>query len=340
MKQIMVKSVGIALLSLTTLKGLPPSPANRSAMAAQDEVAIVAQLEGGVWLQREKKSRPIREVMLLNVGDVIGAEDGGRAVIYQVYAPVARLRAKQSHTIEQSPPPPPDNALTAQEFARLKRILLNAKQRRKEASPRRMGVPDKAVLTISDERNSTVLVREPAFNWTRVSGAQRYVFKIYDRDEKLLWSTTTTETSAAYPKNLPPLAPGDYKWDVTALIAERVESPYRAALHDATTFTLVGEDRAKEIEADLAAARARFADDGGAANLVYLSALIEHKLFPRAAAELRTSLARAPKDQTLWELLMETYAEMRLWGAREDARLLSENSAVTAGMINSLKASR
>jgi hypothetical protein len=338
MRQTTLKRVGIALLSLIPLKGAATPPASRPAVTAQDEVAIVAQLEGGVWLQREKKSRPIREAMLLNVGDVIAAEDGGRAVIYQVYAPVTRLRAKQSRAIEPLSPPLPDNALTAQEFARLKRILLNAKQRRKEASPRRMGGPDKAVLTISDERNSTVLVREPTFNWTRVSGARRYVIKIYDRDEKLLWSTTTTETRVAYPKNLPPLAPGDYKWDVTALVAE-VESPDRKALFDATAFTVVGEDRAGEIEADLAAASARF-DDDGAVNLVYISALMDHKLFSRAAAELRASLARAPKDQTLWELLMETYAEMKLWGAREDARLLSENPALTAEMIRALKARR
>jgi predicted Zn-dependent protease len=200
---------------------------------------------------------------------------------------------------------------------------------------------NEAVLTLVDMRNSAVLEREPTFNWTRVTGATRYVINVYDRNEKIIWSANTTETRLAYPENRSPLAPGDYKWDVTAQIDKQIDHklPDRA-LYDATTFTVVGKGRAEEIETDLARARATFAVDDGTANLVYISSLIEHKRFAEAEDELKASLEREPRDQTLWELLMETYWQMKLWSAREDARRLSEAPNVIVEMIRALKARR
>lgn len=337
MTQIKAKRISIALLTFITLQGLPVFN-QRVVTAQQAEVAIVVQLEGSVWLQRDKKSRVIREFMLLNVGDIIRTDNSGRAVIYQAYAPVARLRANQSQTIKKLAPPPSKNGLTAAQYASVLRQNLNAKQRRSEPSPREMGGPYGAALTLFDMRNSTVMEREPTFNWTRVPEAMHYVINVYDRNEKIIWSAKTTETRFAYPKNRPPLTPGEYKWEVTARV--KGNTMYHRTLYDATTFTVVSKERAEEIETDLAMARASFAIDDGTANLVYISALIEYKRFSEAEKELKASLERSPRDQTLWALLMEIYWQMKLWGAREDARLLSEEPNLTVEMIRALKARR
>jgi len=338
MKSPSIKRVGIALAALLTFQCLFAPDRTRRIAVAQTDVAMITQLGGSVQLRRGGKTRPIRQTTLLNAGDVVRAGDDGRAVIYQAYAPVTRIGAGQSRTISRLSPPAPRNALKPEEFARLKRHYLNAKQRRAEPSPATMGGPDEAVLTLLEPRNSVVLKRRPTFTWTPVSGATNYLINVYDHHEKTVWTANTTEALVTYPEELSPLAPGNYKWEVTVQIGARTTD--NPALYDATAFTVVSAERAAEIESSLASARASAPADDGAANLIYISALIEHKLLPQAAAELKRGLERAPRDQTLWELVMETYAQMKLWGGREDARRISDNANPTAEMVRTLEPRR
>jgi hypothetical protein len=59
---------------------------------------------------------------------------------------------------------------------------------------------------------------------------------------------------------------------------------------------------------------------------------MKSKLYPQAAAESLGALEQAPKDQALWTLLMENYAQMKRWREREAARKLSEGQP-TPGLI-------
>lgn len=77
------------------------------------------------------------------------------------------------------------------------------------------------------------------------------------------------------------------------------------------------------------------AGGGAEAGYVYTSVLMESELYPRAASELLRALGQSPKDQSLWALLMETYAQMKLWREREQARKLSAGDP-TAEMIRAL----
>lgn len=338
MKNPSIKRVGVALATLLTFQCLFVLASTRRIAVAQTDVAIITQLGGSVQLRRGGNTLPIRQTTLLNAGDVVRAGDDGRAVIYQAYAIVTRIRAGQSRTISRLSPPAPRNAVKPEEFARLKRHYLNAKQRRAEPSPATMGGPDEAVLTLLEPRDSVVLKRRPTFTWTPVSGATSYVINVYDHNEETVWTANTTKAHVTYPKKLPPLAPGNYKWEVTVRIGTRTTD--NPALYDATAFTVVSAERVTEIESNLRSARASVRADAGAANLIYISALIEHKLLPQAAAELKRELVRAPQDQTLWELVMETYSQMKLWGGREDARRISDNVNPTAEMVRTLEPRR
>jgi hypothetical protein len=335
MNKTSAKRIVLAFLISMTLQSLPAPAVYEGAAKAQTEVALITQLEGNVQLRRGGETRAIRQTMLLNVGDVVKAGDGGRAVIYQAYAPVTRLRPSQSQTIAQLSPPPPQGSIKPEEFARLKRLHLNAKQRREVPSPATMGGQEDAILTLVEPRGSVVLERRPKFVWTSVNEANRYVVTVYDSNEETVWSTSTSGTSVSYPNDLPPLAPGEYKWEVIARVGDRVTGD--PALYDATAFTLVSEDSAARINADLAKAQA---GDEGAAALLYVSALIEHRRFPQAAAELKRSLESAPQDMALWEMLMETCWQMKLWGTREYARQLSEDSNTSAETVRRLEPRR
>jgi hypothetical protein len=326
-----------AVLSSVVFQSLLMLDSNRWVATAQDQVAIVAITDGRVRLRRKGLKSKLQRTSLLNAGDIVDPEKDTRAVLYQAYAPVSPLIADQSRTIAELSPPPPQNALTAEEYARLKRILIKAETQKSVPSPKVMGAQNATALSLVERRNSTVLERERTFSWTPVEGATSYAINVYDRDKKLVWSSDTPETRTDFPTNLR-LAPGNYQWEVTAKIDNKTQ--YDPALYDANTFTIVSSLQAAEIEADLTAARSRLAPGDGMANLVYISALMEHKRWSQAEVELKASLERAPTDQTLWELLMETYMQMELWGARENARLLSEDQNIKAIMIRDLKAQR
>lgn len=336
MKKTSAEKVGRRLLTVLVLWCLPAPAVHESVAAApQTGIAFVTQLHGNVQLRRGKETSPIRQSMLLNENDVVVAGDGGQAAIFQAYAPVIHLRPNQKHTIAPLSPPPPEGSVRPEAFVRLKRLHLNARQRKDVPSPAKMSGPDEAILTLVEPRASAVLESRPKFSWTSVRSATSYEVTVYDRAEKVLWKVSTADTFVSYPSDRPPLAPGEYKWEVVARAGERATGD--SSLYDASSFTLVNEESAAKINADLAKVRAT---DEGAVSPLYVSALIEHRRFPQAAAELKRALEVAPQDGALWEMLMETYWQMKLWGTREYARRLSENPNTNAEIIRMLQPRR
>jgi hypothetical protein len=304
--------------------------------SAQSEVALLTQPEGNVLVKRGRHARKVKEDMLLDVGDVVNVNGSGTVVIYQAYTPVTRLGANQQFNVVRRFPPPPERALTSEEFTWFKVHYIAARRNRKNPSPATMGGTEDANLTLLEPRNSIALTRRPMFTWSRVPEVTKYVVSIYDKGESVVCTESTAETQLTLPDMCPPLGPGDYKWDVTAQIGDQILAD--SALYDATSFTVVAEQQAAEISRALEHAQTLVGGNSEAL-YVYVSALMESRLYPKAEIELRRALEKSPKDQNLWAFLMETYAKMKRWRAREKARELS-NGDPTVEMIRALESRR
>jgi len=300
---------------------------------AQNESALLTQPQGRLKLIRKKKSKAIQEDQLLNVGDIVVLTGEGGGVIYQAYAPVKRLARDDRLTIQALLPPPGQNALSLEDFVSFKKNYQLARQNRSQPSPTQMGGADDNRVTLMEPRNSLVLDIRPAFIWTGVTGATRYVVNIYDSSERVVCTANTTETRLSYPESCSQLPPGEYKWDVTAKIGDQISD--NPALYDASSFSIVSTDRATAIKNALSHARSISQADNSARS-VYAAVLLDQRLYPQAELELLGALKQSPSDQSLWSLLMETYRLMKRWPAREKARTISRNPQPTAQMVQTL----
>lgn len=332
-----MRKIFVAFVVTLTLAGSLMHPAVIRISSAQTAVALLFKPEGDVRVQRGRRTYRVREDMLLNVGDVVRVNSNSTAVIYQAYAPVKRLRANERFDVVRRSPPPPERALSSEEFTWFKVHYTAARRNRRNPSPATMGGPEDAHLTLLEPRNSVVLLQRPVFIWSRVPDATKYLFNVYDKNEAVICTASTSETRLTLPDNCRALEPGAYKWDVTAQVGNRVSD--NSALYDATSFIVVPARRAAEIFMVIEHGREVAASGEGAAISVYVSALLQSKLYPQAEAELRRALEQSPKDQVLWALLIETYAQMKRWRAREKAREISGRNPTTE-LVRTLEVGR
>lgn len=331
MAKILITFLVVQALAVVVLSPFPTSPAS-----VQTEVALLTQPEGTVRVKRGQRTLTATDGMLLEVGDVVRVQGDGAAVIYQAYVSVTRLAANQNFNVTRRLPPPPERTLTTAEFTSFKVQYAVANRNRSNRSPVTMGGPENADLTLLEPRSSVVLTRRPIFRWSRVPDATTYLVNIYDKNESLVCAESTPETRLSPPGRCQPLEPGDYKWEVTARMGGRVSG--NPAFYDATSFTVVTEQQATEIDKAVEHAR-EMAEGAHEAAPIYVSTLMESKIYPLAEAELLVALERSPRDQTLWALLIETYAHMKRWYAREKAREISVGIP-TAELIRSLAVAR
>jgi hypothetical protein len=293
-----------------------------TSLVRPEMVAFITQLQGDVSLQRNGKRNKITSTTLLQVGDVVSAQKDSDAAIFQIHACVFRLKPNTKKVIDKlSPPAPPCGALTPEDFDRFRRTYSSASVNRRKPSQVTQGNPNEQRLTLLSPRHSLVLDKRPEFVWTRIERATDYVVKIYNRQEEVLWTTATSTTRTAYAAERP-LADGDYKWDVTARIANRITSDQ--SLYDAAPFT-VSAERGPSIRQKLDQVR-QVAPDKDATNLAYISALFENRLYPQAEIELTRALARNPKDDALSTLLMENYRLTQRWRDRERVRTRADST--------------
>jgi hypothetical protein len=330
------KSIGLLILTILT----SPWLIEPVAFGQTRDIALITQPEGDVRVKRgRRRAQRIREDELLNIGDGIKINGEGTAVIYQAYVPITRLSTNgQFLVMRRVPPPPvPEDALTPKQFTTLKSNYLSARLNRNKPSPAIMGGPEDAILTLLEPRNSIVLSERPIFKWSRVANATKYVLNFYRRNESLICTDSTDKTELVLPDRCGLLIPGDYKWDVTAQIDNQPSD--NPALYDATSFTVVSRRRAKEIDEELNQVRRLSATNSDDTTLVEAATLIAYELYPKAEVELRLALTRSPANQSLWTLLMETYAKMNRWRTREKARRISKGNP-TVELIHTLEIPR
>jgi|SRR6185369_15192129 len=330
-----MKQVILTLKIILVLTGLMFTINHSGIVSAQTtDVAMLSQPEGDVELRRHRRKRVLRDDVLLNQDDVIRVFGNGTAVIFQPYVTVTRLGSNnRQFVVVKHTPPSPKNALTPAEFARLKSNYLAAQQNRKNLSPVVMGGTEDAVLISLEPRNSVVLGSRPTFIWNQIANATKYLVNIYNTNGSVICTETTNNTKLTLPDNCPPLEPGEYKWDVTARLGNQALK--NSALYDASPFSVATEKEVLNISGEINHAQALSATNDDA-SLIYITTLMEYGLYPLAEKELHGALERAPTNDLLWSLLMETYSRMKRWNARERARLLSSTNP-TGKMIRSLE---
>jgi hypothetical protein len=333
----MKKIIGRLIVGLALPGLFAPAAVKQVASAQKKEAAVLTQPEGDVRVQRRRSTLTIKEDTLLNMNDTVRVYGDGTAVIYQPYTHVVRLSKKRPQfTVVPHFPPVPRGAVTPELFTALKQNQIAAQRNRSKPSPATMGGPEDAILTLLEPRNSVVLARRPTFTWSRVSNATKYVVSIYKKGDSPVCTESTSETRLALPGKCRPLNPGGYKWEVTAQVGKQVSD--NSALYDATSFTVATRRRAAKINRTISKAQAIAANDSEA-KLIYITALMKYELYPRAEAELLRALKLRPANQSLWALLMETYARMKRWRAREKARDISAGTP-TVEMIHALELRR
>jgi hypothetical protein len=308
------------------------------AEAQTSEIAILTQLQGDVTVSRGKQTLKPQETILLRANDVVRTGRTGRAVLFQAYALVDRIDPNQQRTIQTLSPPAPKNALEMEQFLWFKRHYVSAMRRRSTPSPYTQGINGEQVLTLWEPRNGVVLEGHPTFQWSQIVGADHYTITLYDSKESIIWTSSTTESRATYPESRSELAPDSYKWEVTAYYEQK--APSDSDLYDATSFTVVSNEKSAQIRSELESLRTTSATSGATSNVMISTALMEYKLYFQAQENLRQGLEVSPADQSLWSLLMETYFHMKLWTSRENARRASESPSPTLETVRKIQLRR
>lgn len=280
-----------------------------------EDVGFITQLKGKVSLQRNGRVKQVIETTKLQVGDVVAAQNDGEAAIYQVYACVFRLIPNTKKKIDQLAPPPPSCGLTLEQFGDFRRIYFSSSTNRRVKSPRTMGNPNDERLTLLSPRFSVALEARPEFVWTKINRASDYIVKVYNQRDEVLWSAVSSADRISYAGEKP-LNDGNYKWDVTARVGNRIVP--EQSLFDAVPFSIMVEG-GKAIRENLSHAL-RIASNTDATNLAYIGALFKYKLYPQAEVELQKARTRSPEDETLRTLLMENYRLTERWRDRERLR--------------------
>ena len=80
----------------------------------------------------------------------------------------------------------------------------------------------KTSFTVVGPDKTTVLAREPEFEWTPVADVRRYRLVVYSQDNKILHESTVDDANAVRPGSKLPLEAGkSYRWKVDALGGSR-----------------------------------------------------------------------------------------------------------------------
>ena len=80
-----------------------------------------------------------------------------------------------------------------------------------------------STLVLRSPSRTSIMSLQPRFRWDPVDHATAYDLKLMDREERILWRTTTPSPEVLYPPEAPPLAWGQkYWWRVTAREGDEV----------------------------------------------------------------------------------------------------------------------
>jgi hypothetical protein len=318
MKVVTILLLCIALLGTHDFSATTKtSPANTP--AAPEPIALVTQISGVVKIKSGAgKSKSTDLTTFLYEDDELSVDDSSYALLLQVNAFSQQLTGKKKRTIKPLSPPPPQGAMTQEQFNWYKRQYAKALENREVKPPQ--AKRKKKRITALTLRFGIMVDPRPVLAWTRVSGVQNYLVRLFDKDDKVIWSQNMTDQQVVV---APAIPSGEYKWDVTATWMAKHEF-----VHDFTPFIVAAPEEADKIKNELQQAKG-INPNPDDINLIYVAACLEYKQYREAEEELRKGLRRSTSDKVLWTLLAETYRAMKRWDDRETARKFSSNPKPT-----------
>ncbi len=190
-------------------------PGGVSGQEETSALGLISRLQGQVFIERGTARSPARLAELLFPGDRITTA-AGQAVF--LFCPASssftvaerttvEIAAAGVKTLKGATP------LKSPAKCLLPRIALG-----RESMERFGGLRARNEAPMTLYLGGLVTTERPAFQWEAVSGAQSYDVTLRDANQDtVIWETSTTKTSEAYPESSPALGNIQYQWEVAAL---------------------------------------------------------------------------------------------------------------------------
>jgi len=298
MKQNSSISIFLCLLSLVEIiVSTRKSTASQIINVLNDscvQLGRIVSIQGGVELKRKEWSNfhPTDVGAELCVGDLIRSAPGARAIVYCV-DPTSNLwtvtdgkplSVTSSCRLPDQPAYTPIEPITP------------------SRDPLVRGIP-----YIISPSHTWLLSTKPILHWLAVPGATSYV--VHVSGPGVNWTTEVKSTSVAYPGN-PSLKPVKEGYLLT-VDADNGEAPAM------TTFGLLDGNKAAIIRAD-AYQIAKQNLDNDAKTLALAELYIGQGLIAAATKHLEAAVARGSQTATVYCLLGDLYARVKLFHSAED----------------------
>ena len=151
-------------------------------------------------------------------------------------------------------------------------------------------------------KESTIANNRPAFQWSLMPGAKKYVVTLTSVEDNL-WTRETDQPRLEYPSDLPPLAPGiSYFWQVDVVYKDTRRSS------EPGSFDIAGKDVLEEIEN----IRKSLASENlqEEMHVILAKAYQRHNMLHEAIEECRKTMELNPKSSYPHEQLGDIYWRM------------------------------
>jgi len=176
-------------------------------------VGMAAHVTGNVTVVQNDRKTPLRLLGRLEPGATINCGPNSSAVIV-LFKNGSRFQIGAGQRANVGPA----SVTGAQKLAALSVPSASAVKLLGEA---RVGAvlarPATSVQRLTPFAPDYIDSLQPRFNWIPVQGASQYTFTLFDKDDNVIWSTTTSDSGATYPSNLAPLLEKEpYLWKLSA----------------------------------------------------------------------------------------------------------------------------
>jgi hypothetical protein len=255
--------------------------------------AVETRARGAKVWTAVKESRSLAE------GEAVRVGKGGRATLFQPGCPPRALAEGAAVVVSAGKTwraGPGAKALTAAQHRSVVDLLASvAQSSRSQPTVLRSQNPAIQPIIVSP-RFESVLDGRPTLRWKAPAAGLSYELVLFQGGTEVWKTRIEGAAQIDYPRDRPPLPPGDYDWQIT------FQMPERAQEGDFAAFTVMDPTTAARVRAEIDAARALVPAES-ALNLPLISIYVTNRLFAPAEAALQRALAATPEDAALRRLL-------------------------------------
>jgi hypothetical protein len=189
-------------------------------LRAAEPVGLLSLVSGSVQIVRAGETAPVeaRTADLLGAGDrVLTGANSEATFLFCPESRSAKMTADSEVRFDAESLAVRKGSLTAERSVPTCRLpaslVLAAASTMRTGSLRLRG----SGMVLRSPANTAVPALTPKFRWDPVDNASAYEIKLEDREERILWRASVTETEVEYPDDATPLLWGQrYRWRVTA----------------------------------------------------------------------------------------------------------------------------